>query len=156
MVEHAALSDLMAMPRQFFEPVEAAFDDAAAAGRGCARRRPANPAGRSACGTGKRIERGQDVWEVKPPGRTARAGKGKTDDIDALAAARSMLSVDADHLINPRADGIGTAAVRSVGGDVAQVGVLPLAQRGAEAGDLGDRAVRERGHDVLGDGLAGP
>ena len=55
------------------------------------------------------IERGQDVCEVKPPARTARAGKGKTDDIDALAAARSVLSVEADHLIRPRADGIRAA-----------------------------------------------
>jgi len=55
------------------------------------------------------IERGQDVCEVKPPARTARAGKGKTDDIDAVAAARSVLSVEADHLISPRADGIRAA-----------------------------------------------
>jgi transposase len=50
------------------------------------------------------IERGQDVCEVKPPARTARAGKGKTDDIDAVAAARGVLSVDTDYLISPRAD----------------------------------------------------
>lgn len=55
------------------------------------------------------IERGQEVCEVKPPARTARAGKGKTDDIDAVAAARSVLSVEADHLISPRADGIRAA-----------------------------------------------
>jgi len=48
------------------------------------------------------IARGQEVCEVKPPARTARAGKGKSDDIDAVAAARSVLSVEADHLISPR------------------------------------------------------
>jgi transposase len=57
------------------------------------------------------IERGQDVCEVKPPARTARAGKGKTDDIDAVAAARSVLSVETDCLISPRADGV-RAAIR--------------------------------------------
>src|SRR5665647_3057889 len=48
----------------------------------------------------------------------------------------------------------GAAVVRSAGGEVAQVLLLPLAQGLAQAGDLADRAGREGGHDLLGDLLA--
>src|SRR5665647_2047715 len=52
-------------------------------------------------------------------------------------------------------NGLGAAVVGPLGGEVAQVGVLPLPQGLAQAGDLGDRAGRERGQDLLGDLLPG-
>ena len=47
-------------------------------------------------------------------------------------------------------DGFGAAVGGPVGGEVAQVGVLPLAQGAAQAGDIGDRACREGGQDLFG------
>lgn len=49
------------------------------------------------------------VCEVKPPKRQARDGHGKTDQIDAVAAARTALGTDATALILPRADGLRSA-----------------------------------------------
>ncbi len=52
---------------------------------------------------------GITVAEVKPPRRQARAGVGKTDEIDATAAAMSILGTGIDLLSQPRADGIRAA-----------------------------------------------
>lgn len=52
---------------------------------------------------------GLPVFEVRPPGRGSRARDGKTDQFDALAAARSILHADVDHLATPRAAGIRAA-----------------------------------------------
>ncbi len=46
-----------------------------------------------------------DVCEVPPPRRTSRAGRGKSDDIDAVAAARTVLAEDIGALLKPRAEG---------------------------------------------------
>lgn len=46
------------------------------------------------------------VVEVKPPSRKARAGVGKTDEIDATAAATGVLGKDVERLLQPRTDGI--------------------------------------------------
>lgn len=43
--------------------------------------------------------------EVKPPRRQARAGVGKTAEIDATAAAMSILGKDLEQLLQPRSDG---------------------------------------------------
>ncbi|MFI7744891.1 IS110 family transposase, partial [Kocuria rhizosphaericola] len=43
------------------------------------------------------------VAEVRPPTRNARAMHGKSDAIDAQAAARSVLGQEVDQLIEPRA-----------------------------------------------------
>lgn len=48
------------------------------------------------------------VVEVKPPRKQARAGVGKTDEIDATAAALSILGTETALLLQPRADGIRT------------------------------------------------
>jgi transposase len=52
---------------------------------------------------------GIPVAEVKPPGRQARAGVGKSDPIDAVEAARQVLHRDVDRLAVPRADGLRAA-----------------------------------------------
>lgn len=52
---------------------------------------------------------GIDVCDVRPPKRASRAGHGKSDDIDAVAAARSAVSSELERLIEPRADGIRAA-----------------------------------------------
>lgn len=52
---------------------------------------------------------GIPVCEVKPPKRQARDGRGKTDLIDAVAAARTALGTEATALILPRADGLRSA-----------------------------------------------
>ncbi|GFZ98462.1 IS110 family transposase [Nesterenkonia alkaliphila] len=49
------------------------------------------------------------VVEVKPPKKPARAGVGKTDQIDAAAAAMSVLGRDTANLLQPRDDGERTA-----------------------------------------------
>ena len=46
-----------------------------------------------------------EVCEVHPPRRASRAGRGKSDDIDALAAARTVLAEDVSALLEPRAGG---------------------------------------------------
>ena len=46
-----------------------------------------------------------DVCEVRPPRRTSRAGRGKSDDIDALMAARTVLGEEVEALLEPRAEG---------------------------------------------------
>lgn len=46
-----------------------------------------------------------EVCEVRPPRRASRAGRGKSDDIDALAAARTVLAQDVSALLQPRAGG---------------------------------------------------
>lgn len=52
---------------------------------------------------------GLPVFEVRPPGRGSRARDGKTDQFDAIAAARSILHADASHLATPRAAGMRAA-----------------------------------------------
>lgn len=52
---------------------------------------------------------GMLVCEVKPPKRQARDGHGKTDQIDAVTAARTALGSDTTSLILPRADGLRSA-----------------------------------------------
>lgn len=49
------------------------------------------------------------VVEVKPPSKQARAGVGKTDEIDATAAAMRVLGKDLTNLLHPRAEGVRTA-----------------------------------------------
>ncbi|MCG2621237.1 IS110 family transposase [Arthrobacter sp. I2-34] len=46
-----------------------------------------------------------DLCEVRPPRRTSRAGRGKSDDIDALAAARTVLGEQVPALLVPRTEG---------------------------------------------------
>ncbi len=46
-----------------------------------------------------------DLCEVRPPRRASRAGRGKSDDIDALAAARTVLGEQVEALLEPRAEG---------------------------------------------------
>lgn len=46
-----------------------------------------------------------DICEVRLPRRTSRAGHGKSDDIDALAAARTVLGEQVSALLDPRAEG---------------------------------------------------
>ncbi|MET1089608.1 MAG: IS110 family transposase [Arthrobacter sp.] len=52
-----------------------------------------------------------EVGEVRPPTRSSRALTGKSDPIDAEAAARSVLGRPRDHVTEPRASGT-RAAVR--------------------------------------------
>jgi transposase len=52
---------------------------------------------------------GIDVREVRGPKRTERAGRGKSDEMDAVAAARTALATDPARLATPRADGIRSA-----------------------------------------------
>jgi transposase len=54
---------------------------------------------------------GIPVVEAKPPRRAARRNRGKSDRIDAEAAARSALALDADRLPKPRPTGGITAAL---------------------------------------------
>lgn len=49
------------------------------------------------------------VVEVKPPKKKERAGVGKTDEIDATAAAISVLSQNVTRLMTPRAEGVRAA-----------------------------------------------
>jgi len=49
------------------------------------------------------------VVEAKPPKRPARAGRGKSDEIDAAAAAMSVLAREIATLVQPRSEGIRTA-----------------------------------------------
>lgn len=51
------------------------------------------------------IGAGSDVCDVRPPKRAARAGRGKSDEIDAIAAARTALASDVERLTTPRSDG---------------------------------------------------
>jgi transposase len=52
---------------------------------------------------------GWNVREVKPPRRSTRAGGGKSDPNDAVAAVRSILSADHEALAQPRAEGLRAA-----------------------------------------------
>ncbi|WP_426624506.1 IS110 family transposase [Leifsonia sp. McL0607] len=52
---------------------------------------------------------GLDVKDVRPPRRAARAGRGKSDTIDAEAAARTALASSVERLATPRADGLRSA-----------------------------------------------
>jgi transposase len=54
---------------------------------------------------------GIDVGEVRPPARSSRAFTGKSDPIDAEAAARSVLARPRDQVMEPRAAGT-RAAIR--------------------------------------------
>lgn len=55
------------------------------------------------------IAAGVEVCDVRPPKRAARAGRGKSDEIDAIAAARTALASDAERLTTPRSDGLRSA-----------------------------------------------
>ena len=48
---------------------------------------------------------GWPVCDVRPPRRSSRRGRGKSDQIDAEAAARTALATDTDQLAQPRRDG---------------------------------------------------
>jgi transposase len=50
-----------------------------------------------------------DVCDVRPPKRETRAGRGKSDEIDAIAAARTALAADVERLTKPRSDGLRSA-----------------------------------------------
>ena len=52
---------------------------------------------------------GIPVREVRPPKRAQRVGKGKSDQIDAIAAARTVLASAPTMLAEPRAQGIRSA-----------------------------------------------
>ncbi len=52
---------------------------------------------------------GFPVVEVKPPRKQARARVGKTDEIDATAAAMGILYQDTERLLTPRAEGTRSA-----------------------------------------------
>ena len=45
---------------------------------------------------------GVDVCDVKRPRRASRAGSGKSDEIDAAAAARAVAGIDTSLLLRPR------------------------------------------------------
>jgi transposase len=55
------------------------------------------------------IATGVDVCDVRPPKRAARAGRGKSDEIDAIAAARTALASEVERLTTPRSDGLRSA-----------------------------------------------
>ncbi|MFF9563914.1 IS110 family transposase [Leifsonia sp. NPDC014704] len=55
------------------------------------------------------IAAGIDVCDVRPPKRATRAGRGKSDEIDAFAAARTALATDIERLVTPRSDGLRSA-----------------------------------------------
>ncbi|MGL3806097.1 IS110 family transposase [Paeniglutamicibacter sp. R2-26] len=52
-----------------------------------------------------------DICEVRPPRRMSRAGRGISDDSDALAAARTVLGEQVEALLDPRSEG-GREALR--------------------------------------------
>lgn len=86
--------------------------------------------------------RGERACEVKPPRRAHRAVHGKSDPIDALAAARSALASDKRELIEPRAEGVRSA-----------LRVLLVARRAMDTRRTADRnalnaLVRTHGLDV--------
>lgn len=54
-------------------------------------------------------EAGITVVEVKPPRKQARAGVGKTDEIDATAAAMGTVYQDTERLLTTRAEGTRSA-----------------------------------------------
>lgn len=68
------------------------------------------------------------VCEVKPPKRKARTARGKSDQIDALAAARTILPTDITTLSRPRAEGL-RAGLR----------ILLAARRSMNTGRTADR-----------------
>src|SRR5665648_966211 len=88
--------------------------------------------------------------------RTSGRGRGSrppaTRSIpEPVVVVVAVAACDAPVQLDDAVDGLCAAVVGSLGGEVAQVGVLPLPQGPAQAGDLADRAGRERGHDLLGD-----
>ncbi|SDS06765.1 IS110 family RNA-guided transposase [Agrococcus carbonis] len=52
--------------------------------------------------TARLQQAGTVVFEARPPKRASRAGRGKSDQIDAVAAARSVLSEPLERLATPR------------------------------------------------------
>lgn len=52
---------------------------------------------------------GVPVCDVLPPKRASRAGRGNSDEIDAVAAARTALATEVERLGSPRMDGIRSA-----------------------------------------------
>ncbi|MDI9915432.1 IS110 family transposase [Rhodococcus sp. IEGM 1379] len=52
---------------------------------------------------------GIDVREVKPPRRNERRTRGKSDELDAIAAARTAIASPLTELAQPRADGARSA-----------------------------------------------
>ena len=71
---------------------------------------------------------------VGPPGSGAGGGEQEAVVV-AVAVAAGDASVELDD-----ADGFGAAVAGAIGGEVAEVGVFPLAQGASESGYLGDRA----------------
>lgn len=74
------------------------------------------------------VQVGHEVVEARPPKRAQRAGKGKSDLIDAHAAATSVLPKDTAELIRPR-----TGKLRSA------LRVLLTARRAMDAQRTADR-----------------
>lgn len=68
------------------------------------------------------------VCDVRPPKRASRTGKGKSDEIDAVAAARTALASAVEALAAPRADGVRSA-----------LRVLLVARRAIDSRRTGDR-----------------
>ena len=52
------------------------------------------------------VAAGIDVCDVRPPKRASRAGRGKSDEIDAITAARTALAMEFEELTTPRSDGL--------------------------------------------------
>jgi transposase len=59
--------------------------------------------------TGALERDGIPVVEAKPPKRATRRAAGKSDRIDAIAAARTVMGTEIEELIHPRAEGIRSA-----------------------------------------------
>ncbi|MCI0142589.1 transposase [Arthrobacter bambusae] len=78
--------------------------------------------------TRTRRAEGIAVCDVRPPRRASRTGKGKSDEIDAVAAAGTALASEAEALAAPRADGIRSA-----------LRVLLVARRAIDSRRTGDR-----------------
>jgi len=72
---------------------------------------------------------------VGPPGSGAGGGEQEAVVV-AVAVAAGDASVELDDAV----DGFGAAVAGAIGGEVAEVGVFPLAQGASESGYLGDRA----------------
>ncbi|MBO1741548.1 IS110 family transposase [Leifsonia sp. TF02-11] len=55
------------------------------------------------------IAAGVGICDVRPPKRAARVGRGKSDEIDAVAAARTAIASEVERLTTPRSDGLRSA-----------------------------------------------
>ncbi len=66
---------------------------------------PTSPPGIARAADWMNRRAGMGVCDVRPPRRTSRRGRGKSDAIDAVAAAQSVLGIEVSSLLQPRADG---------------------------------------------------